>query len=173
MWSAHNLAAAPSLTSCACTSCCYLQVITQLFLLLLLWGPNAGGLLLISDVAQKMMDALVPAGAAAQMGVPEWLLSGQAFMVAVTLLVSALDSSSRCTQCQHACPFTSSWNGICRHFSIAEQRGVTCFAGETFVGLICVVSSSRANSCGARLLCYLRRCYTPCPAAATCMTWRA
>ncbi len=63
---------------------------TQLFLLLLLWLPNAAGLAMVADVAKKMLDALVPVGAAGHLGVPQWLLTGQAFMVAVTVLVGLL-----------------------------------------------------------------------------------
>jgi len=56
------------------------QVVTQLFLILLLWGPNAGGMILIADLAQIMLDRAFGDSLMvflAAWGLPGWVISGQ------------------------------------------------------------------------------------------------
>lgn len=57
------------------------KAVTQVALLLLLWGTLCGGLALLSDVAVVMADQAFPGGQA-----PAWL-NGRVLMTALALLV--------------------------------------------------------------------------------------
>jgi hypothetical protein len=62
----------------------FLQVFTQVSLVLLLWGTMCGGLALINDVGVILIDRL--AGAEEGVTLPDWI-NGRTCMTAVALLV--------------------------------------------------------------------------------------